>query len=336
MFIRGCRPDGCDLEPQERNHWTCTRYHRDGRTTEIQYHYPGGRESTSSFTYDEAGRLLEMDTRDAAGAISKSIYSYDGSGRPLRVVVRTADGTERTVRSFSYDDQHKTKTEYLPSSPGEGGLDVMYSMEGSDAAVPAPGATSMTTVYDGQGRPVETVFHDSQQRALCWLKLGYDEAGRMTEETLYAESEETLPAEMLAQLNPAQLQSVKAVFGLGGGRERCKRVHRYDEEGRRIETVEFLGGRSFERRTMAYNQHGDLSEQGVFRTFKELSIDDQGRIVKGGEPSTNETPASEVHFTYQYDEHGNWIERLVASRSQPDQPFVECSLERRSLTYHPA
>jgi len=212
----------------------------------------------------------------------------------------------------------------------------MYSMEGSDAAVPAPGATSMTTVYDGQGRPVETVFHDSQQRALCWLKLGYDEAGRMTEETLYAASEETLPAEMLAQLNPAQLQSVKAIFGLGEGRQQWKRVHRYDAEGRRVETAFHFGALGGERRTTAYNDHGDLSEEKTYRNARELSIDDQGRIAGGENLTTNEAPSYEARSSYQYDEHGNWIERVVSGRSQPDQPFVECSLERRSLTYHPA
>jgi hypothetical protein len=303
---------------------------------EVRHHNPDGREWTTSHTYDAGGLLREIETCDGTGPVSKSIYYYDSIGHIERVVARAADGTENTVQTFTYDEQHKTHTQHFHPAPGRLGAGVMYSIEGSDAAVSAPGATSMTTVYDDHDRPVETLFHDSQRRILSRVTLHYDDAGRVVEESQTTEMEEALPTEMLDQLNPAQLQSIKAVFGLGEGRQKWTRVHRYDDEGRRIETVFHFGTLGGERKTMAYNDHGDLSEEKSYRARNELSFDDQGRVVEGKEPSPGEAPTAEARFYHQYDEHGNWIERSGATRSQSDKPFVQCSVERRSLTYHRA
>ncbi len=64
----------------------------------------------------------------------------------------------------------------------------------------------MTTVYDHRDRPAEMLFHDSQKRVLSRVALHYGD-GRIVEETQTSEIEETLPLDMLAQLNSAQLQS---------------------------------------------------------------------------------------------------------------------------------
>lgn len=336
MFVRDCRGNTCDTEPKERTHWTITSYHLDGRMAQYDHHNPDGSEWISTYTYDATGQLQEIETRDATGSVSKSIYHYDQSGRLQRVIARAAGGAENTVQTFTYDDQHKTKTQHFRSTPERADSAMMYSIEGSDAAVSAPGATSMTTVYDDQDRAVETVFHDSQHRPVLRVTLRYDDEGRLGEESQTTEMEETFPPGMLTQLKPAQLETIKAAFGLGGGAHRWKRLHRYDAEGHRVETVTYLGTIGGERKTMAYNEHGDLSEEKSSRTFKQLSIDDQGRIVEASEASTSEAPSSEARFSCQYDAYGNWIERVISSCPQPDKPFAVCSVDRRSLTYYPA
>jgi hypothetical protein len=86
---------------------------------------------------------------------------------------------------------------------------------------------------------------------------------------------------------------------------------------------------------MAYNEHGDLAEEKSAHDSKEFSVDDQGHMVQPSEPSTPKTPISEARFSYQYDEQGNWIERVISSRPEAEKPFAVSSLERRSLSYSP-
>jgi YD repeat-containing protein len=300
------------------------------------HHNPDGSEWISTYAYNANGLLQEIEARDTTSSVSKSIYLYDLSGRLQHVVTRLAGGTENTAQTFSYDDQRKTKTQYLDSTSGRPDSTVAYTVEGSDAAVSAPGATSMTTVYDDQDRPVETLFRDSKHRVLSRVTLRYDDAGRIVEETQTTEAEPTLPPDMIAQLNAAQLQSVKIMLGVGEGGLRWKRTHRYDAEGHRVETVVRLGALGGSWTTMAYNEHGDVSEEKSGHDSKELSVDDQGHMVEPSEPATRKSRISEGRFSYKYDEHGNWIERVISVRFEPDKPFTVSSVDRRSLTYYPA
>jgi hypothetical protein len=103
-----------------------------------------------------------------------------------------------------------------------------------------------------------------------------------------------------------------------------------------VETVVRLGALSGERRMMAYNQHGELSEEKSIHDSKELSINDKRRVFEPSEASKRNTPSSETRFSCQYDKHGNWIERVISSRQGPDKPFTVSSVDRRSLTYYPA
>ena len=336
MFVRDCGGNACNAAPEERCHWAIAHYDLDGRMTQYHHRNPDGSEWIDTYTYDANGLLREIETRDRTSSVSKSIYLYDGSGRLQRVVARLADGTENTAQTFGYDEQRKTKTQYLNSTPGRADSAILHAIEGSDAAVSAPGATSTTTLYDDLDRPVENLFHDSEHRVLSRVTLQYDDAGRMVEETQITKTEMTLPPDMLAHLNPVQLQSVKTIFGIGEGGQRWKRTHRYDAEGRRVETVVRLGALGGSWTTMAYNEHGDLSEERSAHDSKKLSLDDQGHMVEPSEPSTRKTPVSEARFSYQYDEQGNWIERVISSRHEPDGPFAVSSVDRRSLTYYPA
>jgi hypothetical protein len=59
-------------------------------------------------------------------------------------------------------------------------------------------------------------------------------------------------------------------------------------------------------------------------------------MVEPSEPTTRKSRISEGRFSYQYDEHGNWIERVISGRFEPDKSFTVSSVDRRSLTYYPA
>jgi YD repeat-containing protein len=315
MFISDCTGNRCDTEPKEQTHWTITRYHLDGRIAQCHRNRRDGSEWTTTYTYDATGKLREIETREATGSVSKTTLHYDQGGRLHRVTGREGGGAENILQTFTYDEQHKTKTQYFHSMPGRAGsVALCYSVEGADAAYSARGATSMTTVYDDQGRSMETLFHDSQQRVLSRVTLRYDDDGHVVEESQTTEMEEILPPEMHPRLNAAQLQSVKAIFGLEAGAQRSKQLHRYDTEGHRVETVLHVGTFGVEWKIMDYNQQGDLSEEKSVHDSKPPSIDDQGRVVEPSRPSAPKTPNSEARFSYQYDEHGNWTERVVSTR----------------------
>jgi hypothetical protein len=41
-------------------------------------------------------------------------------------------------------------------------------------------------------------------------------------------------------------------------------------------------------------------------------------------------------FVYRYDAQGNWIERMVWYRLEPNLDFQRSNVERRAITYHAA
>jgi YD repeat-containing protein len=333
IFVQSCAGNQCDTEPKQQSHSWIFHYRPDGRIAQQHYENPNGSNWTSTYTYDSSEKLREIEHRDSKGSGSRTIFQYDQVGRLQRVATVAADGTQSTAEMYSYDDQQKRKTRYVYSTPGRPGS-VAYSIEGSDSAVSVPAAASMITLYDRHDRPVETSFHDSQNRVLSRFALRYDEAGRLVEENQISEIEETLPSDMLTMLNPAQIETVKTSFGFGEGRQRWQWLHRYDNEGHLVETVSHMGTFDNELKKMAYNQHGDVSETQSTCDSREISIDDEGRVVEPDEP--RRTHNSQARYSYQYDEHGNWIERFISIGGEPDKPFTVSSVDRRILTYFPA
>jgi hypothetical protein len=43
---------------------------------------------------------------------------------------------------------------------------------------------------------------------------------------------------------------------------------------------------------------------------------------------------SEVHYSYKYDNHENWVEKALSYRSNPDGSFQPSTVLRRTLTYY--
>jgi len=63
-------------------------------------------------------------------------------------------------------------------------------------------------------------------------------------------------------------------------------------------------------------------------------------LPKGHEETDPTTPApwlpsySEVRYSYQYDQHENWIEKAVSYRSSPDATFQSSTVIKRTVTYY--
>jgi hypothetical protein len=101
------------------------------------------------------------------------------------------------------------------------------------------------------------LFYDGAGCQLSCVEFRHDEAGHLIAEAR-TNGEETLPPlppEMLASLNQAQLETVRAL--LGAGAERVRRTHRYDGQGRRAETRTRIGPLGRDIKTVTHDDHGD-------------------------------------------------------------------------------
>ena len=97
----------------------------------------------------------------------------------------------------------------------------------------------------------------------------------------------------------------------------------YDAHGRIVETRE--RNFAFEKiTTILYNAQGDRVEERRAITDNRAY---PGESSSAGFPSGE----SEIHYSYQYDSYGNWVELTVNHGSRADESL---SVNRRQLTYY--
>ena len=293
-YSRRCGADTCETE--ERGDATTADFLPHGNLSRRSHHNPDGSEWTSAYEYDERGRLTQLQTETAGGVTDLRFYEYDDAGRLLRVFGRNGDG-DRTVETYEYDPSgRKSKTLHLDVAAQSSNTHYAWSVEGTDRAYSAPGAASLTTVYNHRDQPMQLLFRDLAGRELSRVEFRYDDAGQLMEEA-QTNSDEVLPPELLASLNPAQLQTVRGFFGVGG--EPIRRTHVYDEQGRRVETRSNMGPLGFDRKTVSYNEYGDPLVEVCEHEEREYTIDEEGRM--SDKPTQANVSRSEARFRYDYD-----------------------------------
>ena len=322
-----CGAESCETE--ERGDTTLIEFRADGCLARRRHHNHDGSEWTSQYEYDNEGRLATVRTEYAAGAVDVQRYEYDSAGRLIRIVAQGTDGSERIAESYEYDATgRKEKTFYVDLAVQSSDTMYMWGVEGSDCGYSAPGAAALTTLHDIRDQPTEVLFHDKNGRMLSRVEFTYDGMGHLVEEaqTMIVEA---LPPEVLAGMSSAQLESVRALFGAGLARH----LHRYDCEGRRIETHgSMFGALGQDAKTMKYNDHGDRVEEMSEHHHREYNVDDQGRSLDS--LASESVSRSEARFHYDYDVRGNWIRMVVEGRSGPEQEFSVSSIEQRTLVYY--
>jgi hypothetical protein len=325
-YSRRCGADACEID--ERGDASYAEFRTDGSLVRRWHHNPDGSEWTSTHEYDATGRLVSVRTSNTIGLIDFHLYDYDFAGRLVRVVDRSEDGRDRIAESYEYDATgRKKKTLYVDLAAQRSNTHYFWGVDGSDTGYSAPGTATVTTLHNTREQPTEVILHDVAGRLLSRVELVYDHEGHLVEEA-QTRVAETLPPEMLAGMNPAQLEAVRRLFGAGGDR----RLHRYDAQGRRIETCSTLfGPLGRDRKTMVYNDHGDQIGEVSEDEHREYSIDDTGLSERATKESVTR---AEARFHYEYDARGNWIKKVVEARGAADQDFSLSSLEQRTLAYH--
>jgi YD repeat-containing protein len=324
-----CGADRC--ETAERGDTTLVEFRRDGSLVRRWHHNPDGTEWTSRYEYDGAGRLMRIRTEDMAGLVEVRHHEYDAMRRLVRLVVSASDGSDRLAESYEYDQQGRKKTTvYVDPAVQRPDTAYFWSVEGTDAIYSAPGAATVATLHDARGQPIELLFRDVAGQALSRVEFAYDEGGHLLEEA-QTRMADVLPPETVSNMDPAQLEAIRTLFGVGG--EPTRRRHRYDGRGHRIETSSSLfGPLGSDRKTMAYNDQGDLIRELSEDERREYDIDDEGRLSE--KPDTEGTSRSEARFHYDYDGRGNWTMKRGEGRATSDQEFAVSSVERRTLVYY--
>jgi YD repeat-containing protein len=325
-YFRKCGAEACETE--ERGDDTTLEFLADGSLARRLQHNPDGSEWTATYEYNEAGRLTTARSENGAGLLDLQSYEYSAAGQLVRVIARPNGGGDRIAESYEYDSAgRKKKTFYVDLASQVPNTHYGWGVEGTDTSYSAPGAATLTTLYNEREQPTDLDFHDGAGRLLSRVQFRYDRDGNLIEEaqTIVAEM---LPPEMIASLNQAQLEAVRSLLG---GDEPIRGMHRYNEQGRKDEAHSRMGQVSEDRKTVAYNDHGDQIEEIFEHDQREYGMDDEGRLSDA--PTSESVSRSEARFRYEYDAFGNWVMKTIESRGSTDQDYTVSSVERRVIGY---
>jgi YD repeat-containing protein len=316
-YLRGCGPDAWQTE--ERKDMTVVEFRPDGSFKLRWYKNPppNSSEWTNFYEYNDGNQLtIERDEQGGTMTITR-LYEYDSAGRILQIVMPDKGGQQRVAETYSYDsDGRKKKIVHIDPDLSSRGCGTMFGVGGTDAAYSSPGATSITSIYDERGRPIEHLFHDSGGGLITRIDFRHDERGNLVEEVC---SHQKLPSEMIVDISPEQLEALRMLFTF-------RRHHRYDEQDRRIETSSNMAPNDIDLKTLAYNDHGDVITTISESSHTEYAFGEEGTLTP--KPDSTRAHRSETQFRYQYDPHSNWIEKIAETPGG-----TIWSVERRTISY---
>ena len=314
-------------ETPEMKRWEKTEYDVDGHVIAKRFRNPDGSEWVTRFIYSPAGMLLKVTSGKDPEPGTETNYRYDKEGRLESITYGKRPDNPVT---FRYDENgRKTKVQisrpddYQPNVSSAG-----VGFEGADRAPNRPGGGSATTIYDADDRPVEVAVRDLQGELLSRTVRIYDNRGNIVEEKqtmddvtkmIPAETQNKMLAGSGVSLNDLRNQLAKF---LGGQGELWSVAYTYDAQGRVAQTTRRILNHSEDKIESTYNDHGDVALEITHSTF-----------TVGEEGKAPETRDSEAHYSYQYDDHGNWTEKNVSHRSSPDGALTSSNETTRMLDY---
>ncbi len=332
-----------DLDLQDwkaARHFNMASFRVDGAILGLEAHNADGSIAHSQWLYDDAGRLIETNFWSDEEPVNRTMYLYDDSGRHLRTTHLGGDGVARDIEDSKYDaDGQKTKVRFLslPNSEStvasESSLiaHTGYSIEGTDSAYGAPGATTMTTTYDEGNLPAQVDFHDVNERLLSSVTFLRNDEGRVLREEM-RKGEKSPFQEFLDRASPEEREQLAAVFDAVLGDTVWSATYEYDAQGRRATREHRLGTLGGDFTIYRYENHDEPVEETTTYHSREGSLDETG----GLHYSSAQVRVQHNRIEYIYDALDNWTERTVSSRSEAEPNFRYSNRERRVLTYYSA
>ena len=304
-----------------------TTFNQNGWLTEQINRNPDGSEWRTVSDYSDSCKLLATKTYDPSGALSGEVrYIYDDEGRLVAEQHITQDGKVTTPTTYAYDGTGgKIKIQEFDFS---GEANVLIGIEGTSTSIGAGEVKRIETRYDDRGEAIEVKVFNTAGSLVGRVEITRDVRGNPLEETQYVG--DVIPfgpcasgacsTEEMAALTEEQEAELAAEIArlFSPGAVMSKHTHKYDAEGRLIESKLTMMGMEASRQTFAYDEAGNKSE--------EASYNEDGTL------------GSKAIFTRDYDEHGNWTEELVSTASSLDAEFrlsTPVHMTRRTITYYP-
>jgi hypothetical protein len=324
-----------DWQPGE--HFSITTFRPDGKVSTSDSHNPDGSVAHSRCLYNSAGLLIETHSWMNEGPIDTTQYAYDETARHIRTARLNHDGTQTDLESCSYDaDGRKTKVRFLFPSPAESdcetgnacGASTGYAIEGTDSSYGAPGATTMTVTYDEKDLPTKVLFHDANHRLVNCVAFERDSEGRLLSEKTHG-SKESPYQSILDRLPPAHREEMAARLQQVLGETLSSTTYTYDHLNRLAKREFRMGSLGGDSTTYRYDGYDDPIEETVEHRSREAGFDEVGKARYSADRIT----IQHNRFSYRYDTHGNWTERVVSYQIEPETDFQRSNIERRTMTY---
>jgi hypothetical protein len=270
------------------HHWisyTDDVYSPEGNLLEKLQRNPTGSRWSIVCRYDEHGRLQEKrHSGDVTGAEREEFsYHYDAASRLERVMRRSDKHGERLFEFFQYALGGPKRESLYPAPLPDNGCGFMLDV--------SSGTVFTMMLFDRAGRPATKVLYDADDRVIRRIALRYDSRERLVKE-----------GEIIN----------------GRIREDFRNIFQYDESGRMIEADRKWGDWGGERRTLTYNEYGDLTE---------VRIESACRLKGSGVECWAE------RSRFQYDEHQNWTVRITDTVRSSGEITVSAT-DRRTLVYY--
>lgn len=300
-------------------------FDQHGRLIEHINRNPDGSEWRTVNEYSDAGELRATRGYDPSGVLSSEVtYVYDEKGRLTAEQFVTQDGRLITPTSYAYDSEgRKIKTQEFDYS---GQADQMIEIEGTNTFFNVGEAKRVETYYDQQHAAVEAKFFNAAGAVVSRVEITRDALGNPLEEVQYvtdpfplnAFAADSCSTEEVGALTEEQKAEFAAEIArmFPPGTPMSKHIHRYDTEGRLIESRFTMMGIEASRKTFTYDANGNKSE--------EVSYGEDGKF------------ASKTIFTREYDAYGNWTKEVVSTASSWDAEFglsTPVHMTRRAITY---
>jgi hypothetical protein len=324
--------DLAKVEWRPLRHFNSATFHPDGKLDESRHYNPDGTIPRNKCLYNDAGRLVETQFWIDDALSNQTLYVYDNAGRHVRTVEVSRDGAPRDTEVSTYDSSGRKTTVRFPG-PHKPNADVSYAIEGVNHAYGAPGAVSITIAYDAQDLPAEVLFHDAQNALVGRVIFVRDEVGRLLSDELQLGERGLFPK---LEQHPESTEADRAEMGavlakvLGPTLAFMKATYVYGEKGRMIEQRSSSGSLGEGRTAIRYDEHDNPIEQTTEHYEREVGVDEHGEL----HPTSERSLTQHTRFEYQYDAEGNWTERVVWSRLEPNPNFQRSNLKRRGISYY--
>lgn len=297
-------PDGRQFP--EQTSWHETEYDPEGRIL-VSRDRTNDYVRADHFTYNAAAKLLKYATGGEGEAPYVINYIYDHQGRLTSMT--DSSGPDNPVATFRYDEGGR-KTELYPMRLHYGQKIFFAGSPPQVVTKPHKLQSEGTTVttYDESDRPTEVQVLDGHGDLVKQTVRIYDEQGHLAEEIL--ESWGSWAGDLREQLTKL----------MAGDQGMPSTSFTYDAQGRVKQTLRQISKHE-DRIENTYNEQGDVASETK-------------RTVRTGGAGDNLSSAdSDVHYSYQYDTHGNWTEKITSVFSAPDGSFEPTTRNWRTLTY---